>query len=67
MPHPQHPEDTSMTSEDMPGSIGLRRAEDEDGFDDRNRTIRRGNMPHHPFRSEDVPYMQAYNKILLEK
>ncbi|KAI0756296.1 hypothetical protein C8Q80DRAFT_1215296 [Daedaleopsis nitida] len=23
-------------------------------------------MPHHPFRSEDVPYMQAYNQILLE-
>ncbi|KAI0720115.1 hypothetical protein C8T65DRAFT_706094 [Cerioporus squamosus] len=23
-------------------------------------------MPHHPFRSEDVPYMQAYNQMSLE-
>ena len=61
------PEDTSMASEDLPGSVGLRRVEDEDGFDNRNRTVRRRNMPHHPFRPEDAPYMQAYSQVLLEK
>ncbi|KAI0640010.1 hypothetical protein C8Q77DRAFT_1152924 [Trametes polyzona] len=61
-------DDTSLLtvdSEDLPGSMGLRR-EEEDTFDDRNRTVRRRNMPHHPFRYEDVPYMQAYSQILLE-
>ncbi|KAH9849271.1 hypothetical protein C2E23DRAFT_870791 [Lenzites betulinus] len=67
-PMTQPPEDTSaltIDSEDLPGCIGMRR-EEEDGFDDRNRTVRRRNMPHHPFRYEDVPYMQAYSQILLE-
>ncbi|EIW64149.1 uncharacterized protein TRAVEDRAFT_68021 [Trametes versicolor FP-101664 SS1] len=64
-----HLDETSfqtVDSEDLPGSIGMRR-EEEDAFDDRNRTVRRRNMPHHPFRYEDVPYMQAYSQILLEK
>ncbi|KAI0828909.1 hypothetical protein BC628DRAFT_1178336 [Trametes gibbosa] len=68
MPVAQQLEDTSLQtidSEDLPGSIGVRREED-DNFDDRNRTVRRRNMPHHPFRYEDVPYMQAYSQILLE-
>ncbi|KAL7285518.1 hypothetical protein ACG7TL_000620 [Trametes sanguinea] len=68
VPFPLQLDDTSFTtvaSEDMPGSIGVRREED-DGFDDRNRTVRRRNMPHHPFCYEDVPYMQAYSQILLE-
>ncbi|KAH9897812.1 hypothetical protein C8Q73DRAFT_819387 [Cubamyces lactineus] len=56
---------STVRSEDMPGSSGVRR-EEEDGFDDRNRTVRRRNMPHHPFRYEDVPYLQAYSQILLE-
>ncbi|CDO73044.1 hypothetical protein BN946_scf185007.g98 [Trametes cinnabarina] len=69
VPFPLQLDDTSFTtvaSEDMPGSVGVRR-EEEDGFDDRNRTVRRRNMPHHPFCYEDVPYMQAYSHILLEK
>ena len=45
---------------------GPRRTE-EDGFEDRNRTVRRRNMPHHPFSPEDAPYMQAYSQVLLEK
>ncbi|KAI0334340.1 hypothetical protein GY45DRAFT_1431564 [Cubamyces sp. BRFM 1775] len=68
VPFPLQLDETSFStirSEDMPGSSGVRR-EEEDGFDDRNRTVRRRNMPHHPFRYEDVPYMQAYSQILLE-
>ncbi|KAI8990596.1 hypothetical protein BD414DRAFT_535882 [Trametes punicea] len=68
IPFPLQLDDISFTtvgSEDMPGSSGLRRRE-EDGFDDRNRTVRRRNMPHHPFAYEDVPYLQAYSQILLE-
>ena len=57
----------TIGSETLPGASGQRLLEDDDGFDDRNRTVRRRNMPHHPFRSEDVPYMQAYSQILLEK
>ncbi|KAI0778770.1 hypothetical protein BD413DRAFT_117240 [Trametes elegans] len=68
VPFPFQLDETSVNtvrSEDLPGSMGLRREED-DTFDDRNRTVRRRNMPHHPFRYEDVPYMQAYSQVLLE-
>ncbi|KAI0962376.1 hypothetical protein AcV7_001233 [Taiwanofungus camphoratus] len=56
--HAESPQDTSdgLTVE----------SEDEDSFDDQNRTVRRRNMPHHPFRREDAPYMQAYSPALLE-
>ena len=47
--------------------VALARGEDDEEFEDRNRTVRRRNMPHHPFRPEEVPYMQAYSQILLEK
>ncbi len=70
MPYPLQLEDTSIltvASEILPGSAGVRAAEEDDGFEDRNRTVRRRNMPHHPFRSEDAPYMQAYNQMSLEK
>ncbi|KAI0362889.1 hypothetical protein BV20DRAFT_323638 [Pilatotrama ljubarskyi] len=69
IPLPLQLDDTSfltVESEDSPGSMGHRR-EEEDGFDDRNRTVRRRNMPHHPFSYDDVPYMQAYSQVLLEK
>ena len=58
-------EDTG--SEILTGSAGVRALEEDDGFEDRNRTVHRRNMPHHPFRSEDVPYMRAYNQMSLEK
>ena len=70
VPLPLQLDDTpilTVGSETLPGNHGQRLAEDDDGFEDRNRTVRRRNMPHHPFRSEDVPYMQAYSQILLEK
>ena len=69
-PNPLQLEDTSILtigSEILTGSAGVRALEEDDGFEDRNRTVRRRNMPHHPFRSEDVPYMQAYNQMSLEK
>ncbi|KAI0673733.1 hypothetical protein C8Q78DRAFT_1067995 [Trametes maxima] len=68
IPHPLQLEETSLLtvdSDELPGTMGLRR-EEEDGFEDRNRTVRRRNMPHHPFTYYDVPYMQAYSQILLE-
>ncbi len=70
VPFPLQLEESSVLtigSETLPSSSGQRLVEDDEGFEDRNRTVRRRNMPHHPFRSEDVPYMQAYSQILLEK
>ncbi|KAI0360973.1 hypothetical protein OH77DRAFT_1433228 [Trametes cingulata] len=68
VPLPLQLDDTSFStveSEDMPSST-RHRGQEEDGFEDLNRTVRRRNMPHHPFSYDDVPYMQAYSQILLE-
>ena len=51
----------------LTSSAGVWALEVDDGFEDRNRTVRRRNMLHHPFRSDDVPYMQAHNQMSLEK
>ena len=72
-PLPAHQEDSyeANVSADphslLARSAGPRWDEQEAGFEGRNRTVRRRNMPHHPFSPEDAPYMQAYSQILLEK
>ena len=73
VPMPLHLEDVSAANVSTDPhwhstrSAVPRRTEEDEGFEDRNRTVRRRNMPHHPFSPEDVPYMQAYSQALLEK